>query len=185
VHFLIVLAPAVLAGGGDASGVTDPLPRISANRNQHPSGILSEGELTELDIREGAFYPEEESGPSLRVFAFGERGKELQIPGPMIRVSQDTRIHVTIHNLIARDVLIHGMHSRPGKNDDTVQLASGTSRELTFSTGAPGAYYYWATGGAIARLRRNHSMFPSSMESRGPIPSVWNTRWAAKYGGYG
>jgi len=148
-HFLIVLASAVRAAGGDASGAVDSsLPRIGANTNQHPSGILSEGELTvELDIREGAFYPEDESGPSLQVFAFGERGKELQIPGPMIRVPQDTRIHVTIHNLIARDVLIHGMHSRPGKNDDTVQVAIGTTRELTFSTGAPGAYYYWATAG--------------------------------------
>jgi FtsP/CotA-like multicopper oxidase with cupredoxin domain len=109
---------------------------------------LSEGGLTvELEIREGAFYPEDESGPSLQVFAFGERGQQLQIPGPMIRVPQDTRIHATIHNLIGRDVLIHGMHSRPGKNDDTFEVSSGATREVTFTTGAPGAYYYWATAG--------------------------------------
>jgi FtsP/CotA-like multicopper oxidase with cupredoxin domain len=101
----------------------------------------------ELEIREGAFYPEDESGPSLQVFAFGERGQQLQIPGPLIRVPQDTRIHVTIHNLIGRDVLIHGMHSRPGKNDDTFEVSSGATRDVTFTTGAPGAYYYWATAG--------------------------------------
>ena len=133
----------------EATAVGDPsLPRIAANTNQHAAGILSEGGLTvELEIREGAFYPEDESGPSLQVFAFAERGKQLQIPGPMIRIPQDTRIHVTVHNLIARDVLIHGMHTRPGKNDDTFEVAAGATRDVTFSAGAPGAYYYWATAG--------------------------------------
>ena len=117
-HFLVVFAAAFFAAVRcEATAVGDlSLPRIAANANQHAAGILSEGELTvELEIREGAFYPEDESGPSLRVFAFAERGKQLQIPGPMIRIPQDTRIHVTVHNLIARDVLIHGMHTRPGR----------------------------------------------------------------------
>jgi FtsP/CotA-like multicopper oxidase with cupredoxin domain len=150
VHFLIVFAPAFVAAARcDATAVGDlSLPRIAANTNQHAAGLLSAGELTvELEIREGAFYPEDESGPSLQVFAFAERGKQLQIPGPMIRVPQDTRIHITVHNLIARDVLIHGMHARPGKNDDTFEVAAGATRDVTFSTGAPGAYYYWASAG--------------------------------------
>lgn len=124
------------------------LPRIAANTNEHAGGALSEGKLTlELEIREGALHPEDESGPSIDVFAFGERGKQLQIPGPMIRVPQGTEIHITIHNLIARDVQIHGLHSRPGKNEDTIDVTSGATRDMTFSTGAPGAYYYWATAG--------------------------------------
>ena len=130
------------------TAVGDPLPRIAANTNQRAAGVLSKDGLTiELEIREGKFYPEDESGPSLQVFAFGERGQPPQIPGPMIRVPQGTRIHLTIHNLIARDVLIHGMHSRPGNNDDILQVTSGATRDLTFSTGAPGAYFYWATAG--------------------------------------
>jgi len=149
-HFLIVFAAAFLAAaraeatvGGDLS-----LPRIAANTNQYAAGILSKGGLTvELEIREGAFYPEDESGPSLQVFAFAEAGKQLQIPGPMIRIPQDTWVHVTVHNLIARDVLIHGMHTRPGENDDTIEIAGGATRDVTFSAGAPGAYYYWATAG--------------------------------------
>jgi FtsP/CotA-like multicopper oxidase with cupredoxin domain len=150
VRFLIAFAPALLAAAlCQATAVGDPsLPRIAANTNQHAAGTLSESGLTvELEIREGAFYPEDESGPSLQVFAFAERGKQLQIPGPMIRIPQDTRIHVIVHNLVARDVLIHGMHTRPGKNDDTFEVASGASRDVTFSAGAPGAYYYWATAG--------------------------------------
>ena len=150
VHLLIACAPGFLGVlRCEAVAADSPsLPRIAANTNQHPAGTLSDSVLTvELEIREGAFYPEDESGPSLQVFAFGERGKQPQIPGPIIRVPQDTKIHATIHNLIDRNVLIHGLHSRPGNNDDTFEVTSGATRELTFSTGAPGAYYYWATAG--------------------------------------
>lgn len=149
VHVLFAFAPALFAAARQAPVLEDPsLQRIAANTNQHAAGVSSKGALTvELEIREGAFYPEDESGPSLQVFAFGERGKQLQIPGPMIRVPQDTRINVIIHNLIARDVLIHGLHSRPGKDDDTFKVTSGATGETTFSTGAAGAYYYWATAG--------------------------------------
>ena len=149
-HFLIVFAPALLAAArAEATVIGDlSLPRIAANTNQCAAGILSKDGLTvELEIREGAFYPEDESGPSLQVFAFAEAGKQSQIPGPMIRIPQDTWVHVTVHNLIARDVLIHGMHTRPGENDDTIDLAAGATRDVTFSAGAPGAYYYWATAG--------------------------------------
>ena len=150
VLFLIAFAAAFFAAARcDATTVGGAsLPRIAANANQHAAGMFSEGELTvELEIREGAFFPEDESGPSLQVFAFAEHGKQLQIPGPMIRIPQGTNIHVILHNLIARDVLVHGMHTRPGKNDDTFDVPSGATREVTFSAGAPGAYYYWATAG--------------------------------------
>jgi FtsP/CotA-like multicopper oxidase with cupredoxin domain len=150
VYLSFVLAFACFAATRcEAATVADPaLPRIAANTNQLAAGIVSKEGLTlELEIREGAFYPEDESGPSLKVFAFAERGKQLQIPGPMIRIPQDTTIHVTVHNLIARNVLIHGMHARPGKNGDILEVAAGATREVTFSAGAPGAYYYWATAG--------------------------------------
>ena len=149
VYFLTVFAAFFAGTGRAANAVGDSsLPRVAANTNQHAAGTLSDGGLTvELEIREGAFYPEDEAGPSLEVFAFAERGKPLQIPGPMIRVPAGTIIHVTINNLIARDVLIHGLHTRPGKNEDTVEVPGGATRDLTFSAGAPGAYYYWATAG--------------------------------------
>lgn len=150
--FLIVfaLASCTAAYCEPTLDVDSSLRRIAANSNQHAAGTLSETTRTltvELEIKEGAFYPEAESGPSLQVFAFGERGKQLQIPGPMIRIPQGTSIHLTVHNFIVRNVLIHGMHLRPGKNEDTVAVAAGATRDVTFSAGAPGAYYYWATAG--------------------------------------
>ncbi|MBV9037646.1 MAG: multicopper oxidase domain-containing protein [Acidobacteriaceae bacterium] len=150
VYFVIVFAAVFFAGARCKSvhAEDSAVPGIAANTNQHAAGVLTGGELTvELEIREGTLYPEDESGPHIQVYAFGERGKQLQVPGPMIRVPQDTRIHVTIHNLIVRDVQIHGMHSRPGKDEDTFMVTSGATRDVTFTTGAPGAYYYWATAG--------------------------------------
>jgi FtsP/CotA-like multicopper oxidase with cupredoxin domain len=75
VYLLIVYAPAFLvAGRCEAVAVADPsLPRIAANTNQHAAGVLSNGGLTvELEIREGAFYPEDESGRVSR-FSHSER----------------------------------------------------------------------------------------------------------------
>ncbi len=73
VYFLIVFAAAFFAGARcEATAVEDSsLPRITANTNQHAAGTLSKGGLTvELEIREGAFYPEDESGPSLAGIRF-------------------------------------------------------------------------------------------------------------------
>jgi FtsP/CotA-like multicopper oxidase with cupredoxin domain len=122
--------------------------RIQTNSNRTAGGILVDGILTiDLEIREGEWFPEDEHGPSIKVFALAEKGKPAQIPGPMIRIPQDKNIHVIVHNLIGRDVSIHGMHTRPGKNDDTFDVPGGATRDMTFLSGAPGAYYYWATAG--------------------------------------
>jgi manganese oxidase len=50
--------------------------------------------------------------------------------------------------------LIHGIHTRPGKNDDIFAVPSGATRDVTFSAGAPGAYYYWATAGGDTAVGR-------------------------------
>jgi manganese oxidase len=135
--------------GPRASASADPqLQRIQANSNQAPAGTLADGVLTlELEAREGEWFPENERGPSLKVFAFGERGKPLQVPGPLIRVREGSTIRLSIHNLLAAKLAMHGMHARPGKPEDVLEIPSGETRELKFAAGTPGAYYYWATAG--------------------------------------
>ena len=81
--FLIVFALASLAIAPCEGTVVanSSLPRIAANTNQHAAGSFSEGALTvELEIREGTFYPEDESGPSLQVFAFGGAASNCRFP---------------------------------------------------------------------------------------------------------
>jgi FtsP/CotA-like multicopper oxidase with cupredoxin domain len=120
---------------------------INANDNRSPHGQLKDGVLTiALEARLGLWHPEEHDGPSLQVQAFAETGKSLEIPGPMIRVPEGTAISVDIRNAIeGATLVVHGLNTRPGNPDDTVQLAPGESRKIRFAAGKPGTYYYWAT----------------------------------------
>lgn len=130
------------------------MPEISTNDNRLPRGHLRDGVLTiELEAREGTWYPEERDGPGLHVQAFAEGGRCPEIPGPLIRVPEGTEISVDIRNTIPDATLVvHGLHTRPGSPDETVQLSPGERREVRFRAGNPGTYYYWATttGKALA-----------------------------------
>ena len=67
-------------------------PTIQANSNRVPAGKLENGILTlHLELRQGDWHPEADSGPSMKVYAFGEEGQMLQVPGPLIRVSEGGR----------------------------------------------------------------------------------------------
>lgn len=123
------------------------LPEITANDNRLPAGRLHNGVLTiGLEVRTGIWYLEERDGPGLQVQAFAEPGHSPEIPGPLIRVPQGTEIHVTVRNSIpGATLVIHGLHTRPGNLDDTVQVAPRETREIRFKAGKQGTYYYWAT----------------------------------------
>lgn len=116
---------------------------IYANDNRKSAGRLVVGRTLriELEAREGLWYPESKDAPGFPVQAFGERGKELLVPGPQIRVPEGTRIRAGIRNTLPERMVLHGFHSRPGDAQDTVELAPGERRELSFDAGAAGTYY--------------------------------------------
>ena len=145
VVLLLIAAPAPNAPFADTA--EERLPDITVSDNRASRGRLHNGVLAlDLEAREGIWYPEERDGPGLRVQAFAERGHSPEIPGPMIRVPEGTEIQACIRNAIpGATLVIHGLHTRPGNADETVQLASGERREVRFRAGAPGTYYYWAT----------------------------------------
>ena len=49
-------------------------------------------------------------------------GKPLQIPGPAIRVPQGTTIDITLRNELTVPATLHGLHQRPGTDDDVVAV---------------------------------------------------------------
>jgi manganese oxidase len=139
-----------------ASGQAPASPRaIRANDNRAPAGSLQNGILTlHLELTSGDWYPEADSGPSMKVDALAEEGKPPQIPGPLLRVPQGTEIHATFHNLLSATAVIHGMHQHPGDAKDVLEVPSGQTRELRFVAGDPGTYQYFASaGGEINRGR--------------------------------
>ncbi len=118
---------------------------IVANQNRTPAGKLESGVLNvQLEIVQGAWHAEAENGPRLYLQAFGETGHPAQIPGPLLRVPQGTTVHVTVANKVNTKATIHGLHTRPGDDNDALEIPPGETRERTFLAGASGTYFYWA-----------------------------------------
>ena len=121
--------------------------RAKANDNRTPAGTLRDRKLDlKLDIVNAQWFPEAETGPSVTMQAFAEVGHAPEIPGPLIRVPEGTEIHITLHNsLTDSEVVVHGLNTRPALTDDVVRIPAGATREVTFQSGPPGTYFYWAT----------------------------------------
>jgi FtsP/CotA-like multicopper oxidase with cupredoxin domain len=119
---------------------------ILTHDNRRPAGVLRDGVLTvNLVAGSGTWYPEETDGPGHRVYAFGEEGGRLSVPGPMLRVPAGTDVQMTIRNTIpGAELAIHGLHDRPG-NAAPLRVPTSDSRAVTFRVSAPGTYYYWAS----------------------------------------
>src|SRR4029453_11134863 len=134
--------------------------RISINDNRTPSGTLSGRTLTvRLEARTGDWHPDRDTDPGVGVKAFGVEGAPLQIPGPLIRVTEGTEIHASVRNRIGGEPLvIHGLYSRTGKPAaDPIVIQPGETREIAFLAGLPGTYYYWGATDAATPLPQRRS----------------------------
>ena len=119
---------------------------IFTNDNKRSAGILKDGILTiELEAREGMWFPETHEGEAIRVYAFAENGKPLQLPGPVIRVPEGTIIKATIQNKLDTAMTLHGFGSRPSIAGDSIIIQPGATYEATFKAGQPGTYFYRAS----------------------------------------
>ena len=95
------------------------LESIVANDNRVPGGELRDGVLTlRLELRRGVWHPEGEDGEAIPVYAFGEEGKPLQVPGPLVRVPEGTVVEVSVHNTLAIPATLHGLQERPADAGD-------------------------------------------------------------------
>jgi FtsP/CotA-like multicopper oxidase with cupredoxin domain len=129
-----------------------PLPRPVANApiarvndNRRPAGTLSGGTLTlSLDIVEAGYQPEGEHDPVVRVLAFAESGKAPQVPGPLLRAPVGTMVRLTLHNHSDSAVMVGGLRRSLPADRDTVHVAAGATREITFRLDKVGNFFYWA-----------------------------------------
>ncbi|MBC8089523.1 MAG: multicopper oxidase domain-containing protein [Phycisphaerae bacterium] len=145
----LIVAPAAAALLALIGPPTPAAERIATNDNQVSAGVLRNGVLTiRLEARTGDWHPDRDTDPGLTVHAFGQVGKPLQIPGPLIRVKAGTVVHVSVRNsLDTNKLVVHGL-SAPGSLSpapDTTHVAPGATRELQFTASTPGTYYYWGT----------------------------------------
>jgi manganese oxidase len=119
---------------------------IETHDNSQTAGTLAEGVLSvSLVAAEGRWFPEARGGPAHVVYAFGESGRPLQNPGPLLRVPFGTEIRATVRNDIAeRTLTVHGLHDRPG-TESPIAIAPGHTAQVRFRLTTPGTYLYWAT----------------------------------------
>ena len=141
---LVLALAAFLAG---AHAVPTAPEGISANDNRTPAGSLRNGVLDlTLEIRNGTWFPEADSGASVPIQAFAEPGHAPTTPGPLIRVPEGTEIRVTLRNTLGDSaVRVYGLHTRPSSEDTGLLVPAKGARTVRFIAGAPGTYYYWGT----------------------------------------
>jgi FtsP/CotA-like multicopper oxidase with cupredoxin domain len=138
-----------------SSAFPGSLEEISLNDNREPAGVLKKGVLfLDLEVRSGLWYPETTIASPLQVFAFAEKAKPLQLPGPLIRVPEGTEIRAAIHNPLSIALVVRGFYTRPANHQDSITIAPGHSQTIHFKVGAPGTYYYWASAGNLKRKGR-------------------------------
>jgi manganese oxidase len=123
--------------------------RVVINDNRAAAGTLRNGVLTiQLEAREGEWHPDGESAPGIVVRAFAEKGKPLSIPGPLIRVPEGTEIDAFVTNTLPHSLVVRGLATRGiASSADTMLVAAGATREVHFTAGAPGTYFYHAVKG--------------------------------------
>lgn len=155
----IVLGVVTLSPSAATIRPTHNVERIAINDNRVAGGTLDRGVLTiRLQAREGEWHPDRDSDPGVMVLAFGEEGKALQIPGPLIRVTEGTEVRAFVRNSVGDEMLtVHGLYARGAAESptaDTVQIKPRETREVRFVAGVPGTYYYWAATTSDPQLSR-------------------------------
>src|SRR4030095_14436438 len=145
-HIAIVLSITGAKGAEPStlnSGVKPPLAHIATSDNRQPAGQLEGSTLTvRLEARNGVWYPEAQDGYGVPVAAFGEEGKPLQNPGPLIRVRSGTEVRALVRNSLDKPLTLFGFAEMRGLAADTFVVEPGAVRELRFHAKEPGTYYY-------------------------------------------
>jgi FtsP/CotA-like multicopper oxidase with cupredoxin domain len=107
-----------------------------------------------LDIVEAAWQPEGSDDPVVRALALAEPGKTPQVPGPLLRAPVGTRVHLTLRNRSDSAVMMSGFRQSLKAADDTVHLAAGATRELTFRLDSVGTFAYWGVLKGLTNFRQ-------------------------------
>jgi FtsP/CotA-like multicopper oxidase with cupredoxin domain len=160
-HAMLVVAVPLLQDAVIAPPPRVPLPRPVANaqmatinKNRVPAGRLSRGTLTlAMDVVEAAWQPEGSDDPVVRVLALAERGQAPQVPGPLLRAPVGTTVRLSLRNRSDSALMFSGFRQSLKAEDDTVQIAAGATRELTFRLDSAGTFAYWGVLKGLTAFR--------------------------------
>jgi manganese oxidase len=122
----------------------DDLPQIVWNDNDGPAGRLENGTLTlDLEVRRGLWHVLGPDEPAVSVLAFGEVGRPLSIPGPLVRVREGTRVVATVTNRVDAPLELEGLSARAtALGLERMRIEPGDTRQISFVADAQGSYLY-------------------------------------------
>jgi manganese oxidase len=140
-----------------------PPPIALAEDFRRPAGTRIADTLSaSFSIREARWRPEGPRGADLPAFTFVEDGQPSKVPGPMLRAPAGTLIRVTLHNTLGLRLTVFGLQDHAANRGvDSVLLAAGERKRVSFRVTTPGTYYYWA------RVR------PAVQHPTAPVPDDW------------
>jgi len=128
------------------AAVNPAAPVALANDNRTPAGAIRNGTLNlHLEMVEAVWYPDQESGRSFPIYAFAEKGKPPQIPGPLVRVPLGTNVRMEVRNALPVAMFLRGLGS-----SGPVSVAPGAVANIRFTAGAAGSYFYSARSCAMS-----------------------------------
>jgi FtsP/CotA-like multicopper oxidase with cupredoxin domain len=140
------LVPGLLGLAGPRVPSAPAGPVIRLNDNRVAAGRLAHGVLTvALEARRGEWRPFGADSAGVPLYAFGEVGRPLQDPGPLLRVREGTEIVARVVNRTDSTLVVHGLSARRVTVMDTLVVPPGATREARFRADAAGTYYYWAS----------------------------------------
>ncbi|MGK2960712.1 MAG: multicopper oxidase domain-containing protein, partial [Gemmatimonadaceae bacterium] len=66
-----------------------------------------------------------------------------QVPGPMLRAASGTTVRLSLRNRSDSAVMMSGFRPSLPADADTVHLAAGAAREISFKLDSVGTFFYW------------------------------------------
>lgn len=131
------------------TAVGHPPARAEINDNRRAAGSLRAGVLTlHLDARLADWHPDGDDAPGATVPAFGEEGREVSIPGPLIRVPAGTSVELTVRNSLPHPLIVRGLGDHVATagaipEEKPIELTPGATRSLRIRLEVPGTWYYY------------------------------------------
>lgn len=127
------------------------VPIAEPNDNRQPAGRWEGDTLVlDLEVREGRWYPSDDSSAVVHAPFFAEVGKAPQVPGPLIRLPRGRALKVSLRNSLGDSTItVFGLQSLPSPTRDSVVLRPGEERVLRFVAREAGTYLYRGVAGAI------------------------------------
>ena len=148
-----VILSLVATSGSAVSRANTPAESVNEiviNDNRRVAGERR-ADCVELKLRAGVGHwrPEGKDGPVIEVAAFGEISRPLEVPAPLIRVTEGTEIVVSIRNDLEHALRVHGVCTRDGSPCAPMEIAASSERTVRFKSGRAGTYHYSGTTTAL------------------------------------